>query len=120
MIIILLFLLIPVSAWLLAKSDKYPYRTWQLALGMVLIFPSILGLVSWPLSYYCELSNIQAFHSYRQTTETQRGIMDGLEGAAYRSKVAEWNAWLRKSQYWNDTIFDPYIPDEVDELEPIT
>lgn len=34
-------------------------------------------------------------------------------------KVVESNRWLRKQQYWNDTIFDIAIPNEIMKLEVI-
>ena len=95
-----------------------------------------IALILWPVTYYSEKANIQAFKSVQQTIETARqqgetyvGPAFGLpcagehgariESAAFQMKIADVNMWLVKMQYWNETIFDIFIPDEVMALQPI-
>lgn len=91
---------------------------WELT-GLAVLLVSGMGLFFWPTSQMIETSNIQSFKSVQQTMQQQRDSGDGIEGAAFRLKIADQNSWLAKAQFWNDTLFDPYIPDEVDELQPI-
>ena len=42
-----------------------------------------------------------------------------IEAAAWRMKVAETNAWLANTQYYNRSLFDLWFPDDVERLEPI-
>jgi hypothetical protein len=80
-----------------------------------------IGLLCLPINYYSEVSNIQAFNSVEETVQIARskGKLTEFERAALTQKIVGWNAWLRKAQYWNNTTFDWYIPDEVDNLEPL-
>lgn len=84
--------------------------------GGVVLFSATLVL---PISHAVIRSEIITFHSTRATLEAARTGSTPLELAAITSRVVEANAWLARQQYWNGTLFDIWIPDEVDELKPI-
>lgn len=44
---------------------------------------------------------------------------DPIEGAAWRMKAAEVNAEIAKGRYYNQTVFDIWIPDQIESVEPI-
>ena len=57
---------------------------------------------------------LKGFEQIRITINESRKTMTEIERAAIVLKMAEENSWLKTLQYWNSTIFDIYIPDEVD------
>jgi hypothetical protein len=71
-------------------------------LGLIVIY-----LASLPCSYYYNKEKIEEFISVREG------------GNVTNSKRMEYNEWLGSAQYWNNTIFDFYIPDEVMRLYPL-
>ncbi|KKN62413.1 hypothetical protein LCGC14_0512100 [marine sediment metagenome] len=70
-------------------------------------------------SYYGCKSEILAFEETRLTYERARTNNENIEIAAIQLDIAEQNRWLRTQQYWNETIFDIAIPDEIMQLEVI-
>lgn len=86
-------------------------------IGAIAMF-LVLGLISIPLNHACERSNIVQYHSVKATIEQVRNS-ENIERAALALKIAETNEWLARVQYWNETTWGIYIPDEVMELEPL-
>ena len=78
----------------------------------------LMGLVGVPLERMETHAEIAMFHALGATATAALGV-EALEMAAYQMKVAEANQWLASTQYWNGTLFDLWIPDVVDDLEPI-
>ena len=84
--------------------------------GMVL---AIIILI-WPASYYTTKSEIQEYYSTKQTIEDARTKnIDSIERAALTQKIIDTNNWLATQKFWNKTIFDDVIPDEIEQLEPL-
>jgi hypothetical protein len=77
-------------------------------------------LIGWPANYFTNLDGIQQYYATQQTIEQARvkGI-DSIERAALTQKVIETNQWLASTQYWNKTIFDRAVPDEIETLKPL-
>lgn len=119
MILILLALAIgtAVGIWILNTSYRYDELAFILAAscGLILAFT----LIAWPINYYTAVSGIKEFESVRQTIYTARGRGNDWENAALQQKVIESNQWLASAQYWSQTIFEPFWPDEIMALEPI-
>jgi hypothetical protein len=78
-----------------------------------------LALISVPLNRMESHAQISQFRAVGHTVTQARRNGPELESAAMQLKVAEMNQWLARQQYWNDTVFDIWIVDEVSELEPI-
>ncbi len=97
------------------------YEWWGIP-GFVLAMLCGIGLAAAGLSLVVEplavKSRIAAFHQVRASVEAARERGD-IEAAALALKIIEVNFWLAREQYWNGTCFDLWVPDEVDELEPI-
>jgi hypothetical protein len=87
------------------------------SIGVVLL----IVLFTLPFIHYSIKSQIVEFKSVQTTLENARENKNAspYEIAAIQQKVVDANKWLASNQYWNDTIFGWYIPDEVDDLKPI-
>jgi hypothetical protein len=98
------------------KQDEW--NGFALASSFVFSFATIIALIILPISYYDGKAGIKRYYALKQTIEDSRknGISD-VERAALTKKIAEYNADLASVKYWNDTIFDIYIPDELAELD---
>lgn len=56
--------------------------------------------------------------SLRETVEIARE-QQIIERAALTTKIADANKWLASAKYWNDTTFDIFWLDEVEDIKPI-
>lgn len=79
----------------------------------------VVAAIMLPLNHLGIKAEIQEYESVRQTAAMAREGGETWELAAYQQKVAEMNQWRAGIQYWNGTIFDIWVPDEVEDLEPI-
>lgn len=78
-----------------------------------------VALISLPIHYSLTKGEIVKFHSVETTLKTARENRNELEKAAIMNEVIRSNKWLMGVQYWNETLFDIWIPDEVMQLKPI-
>lgn len=117
MIILIGLTLIVIAGIALAQS-----YTWE-ALGMAMTIAGgillFVALVTLPLSHFGIEAKIAEFEMTRKTIEVAREYGDELEKAAIQHKIIESNQWLAKKIYWNDTLFDIWIPDEVTQLKQL-
>ena len=115
-------LAICIIGWIIAeKADCYSTAE---AVGAMLIAASvamlILALIAWPICYYSTLANIERYEAQKQTIEVARASdISEIERAAILTQISETNQALASYRYWNDTIFDIFIPDKITELEPL-
>jgi len=86
-----------------------------LAGGMVLVIALFFIFLS-PLEIK---GDIIRFESTRQSIMIARETGNELEKAAIQHKIINGNQWLAGIKYWNETIFDIFIPDEVMQLKPL-
>ena len=84
-----------------------------IALGPVLF---VFVTVSFIVHYHMCGIEILAFEETRLIYE--RASANG-NNIAEAFQAVESNRWLRKQQYWNETIFDIAIPDKIMQLEVI-
>ena len=102
-------------------------REWcNMGMELLGMFASVLGigglaiaLLAIPLEHMSVESEIAKFHETRAVAERMRDKGATWESAAFQTKIADMNGWMREMQYYNGTVFDLWIPDQVDELEPI-
>jgi hypothetical protein len=85
----------------------------------VCVFGFILAvtLIMLPIIHYQKTGQIKRCLIVRQTIETAREDSSEIEKAALQHKIIETNAWIAEHRYWNNTIFDIFIPDEIEDLE---
>jgi len=75
-------------------------------------------LMPLPFMYYGGLAEVERYHALKESYEESRSQdLSEYERATIAQKIAEYNADIASKRYWNDTIFDIYIPDELAELE---
>jgi len=84
--------------------------------GFCLIFGFAIIM---PLEHMEVHEKIVKFHATAETVERAREGGETWELAAFQSEIASSNRWLVGIQYYNSTLFDIWIPDEVDTLSPI-
>ena len=76
--------------------------------------------VTVPMARIDNMAEIVSFKETYETYERARKKGNELENAAIQLDIAECNRWLARKKYWNSLfIFDIYIQDEVDILDPI-
>ncbi len=80
--------------------------------GLVLC---IVFLVVMPLEIKKEISQ---FNAIKHTLEIAREN-ETIENTAIQLKIIKANEWLAGVQYYNSTMFKLWIPDIVNELEPL-
>lgn len=99
--------------------DKYTYS--DNGAIMVIIGSTVLAtvLIFLPIVYYTTKSEIVQFNSVKTTIQNARNSGINIENAAIQQKIIDANKWLANCQYWNNTILDIYIPNEVMGLEPL-
>jgi len=79
-----------------------------IALGAVLFHP------------YSVRGEIAEYHAVENSIANARATdITDIERAALTQKIIEANKWLAKVRYDNNTLWDIYIPDEVNDLEPL-
>lgn len=89
----------------------------MIGISVFLLFVSLFVL---PLKYYSNIVEIRKFQETKATYERIRAkTPNSIESAAIQIDIAKMNRWLVGIQYWNKTIFDVYISDEVEKLKPI-
>lgn len=60
------------------------------------------------------------YHELVTTIEESRNNNTSeIERAAIMTEIIETNTYIAEQGYWNNTIFDIFIPDEIAELKPI-
>lgn len=122
-IILILIAVLVVSVILMEEGDKRTNEYFFFGgLLLSLMFGGVLliTLIFIPIERMEIQSEIEQFESVQKTAERMReNDQRILESASFQSRVADENKWLAEMQYWNDTVMDIWVPDEVDYLEPI-
>lgn len=77
------------------------------------------GVIALPISRLSINADIEKFKASKALVEEMRACGELNERTAAILDIAEQNRWLVSLQYWNGTVFDWWVPDAVDELEPI-
>ena len=61
-------------------------------------------------------AEIAEYHAVKDSIQNARNGSD-WEKAAMAHKIIETNKWLAENKWYNQSIFDVFIPDEIDTLE---
>jgi amino acid transporter len=98
--------------------SKDEWNGFALTLSFVFSTATIIALILLPILYYDGKAEIKRYYALKQTIEDSRkNELSDIERAALTKKIVEYNADLASVKYWNDTIFDIYIPDELAKLD---
>lgn len=100
--------------WAVTEDNDFAWIS-SVFLGMSLF----ITLITVPLNFYSVHGEIQEFNAVKATIETSRKKGLDVENAAFQMKIADNNKWLASLKYWNSTIFDIWIPDDVEKLKPL-
>lgn len=100
----------------LNKNDMSLTGTLLITIGG---FGLAVALITLPVINSSVKSEIREYYAIQSTVEVARNSesISDIERAALTTKIIEANQWVVTQQYWNGTIFDIWIPDEVMELE---
>ncbi len=85
-------------------------------------FLLLVALICLPLNRMDVKQEIRHYEALKATIVESRNTSDvshGIERAAIITQVAEKNGWVKDMQYWNNSLFDIWIPDSVDTLSPL-
>jgi uncharacterized membrane protein len=117
MIIILVLVAIIFAGILWARMSYYSEG------GAIIAFIAgillLMVLIILPIEYHSTMSAIDKYNATELTIENARENGVDIENAALQQKIIDINQWLAGKKYWNETMFDIFIPDEVMDLEPL-
>lgn len=118
MLLIILFVVIIVLGLLMARfsNNNDNLGIFIFCIGAICLFTVLLVL---PIFYYEKMAEINEYNALKTTVTEFRGQNHNVERAAIILEVTKMNMKIANAKYWNDTIFDIYIPDEFAELELI-
>lgn len=115
MYVITILAVITLIGLAIIKFGHWEYET----LGeFCLMFGGILftlSLIMIPINRGMVESDMAAFEASKRTIENAKS---GETLTRIDTKV-ELNQWLANKQYWNNTSFDIYIPDAINDVAPI-
>jgi hypothetical protein len=117
MIILTVCVVLLVVGWVYLNQNRY--GRWDgLAFGVILL--GVLGVSMFAMTVPFERMEWQStFIEVEAIRETRGTDHAGIEDAAWRMKAAEVNAKLASGRYYNSTLFDIWVPDQIDDVEPI-
>lgn len=96
----------------------YSWTEFGVVLTIVGVVACAFVAISIPANRMAAHAEIEAISALRSTADSARSAGDGIEGAAFRIKIAEANQWIAKAKYYS-AAFEPWWPAEVESLEPI-
>ena len=118
---IIVFFVIPI---LIGFIGIIIYRSWSCnleSLGMILIGIGTLMIIICAVCFLAEQVEVRnqiiRYNVLKETVEEARKNGDKIERAAVMRDIITNNKVLGSYKYWNKTIFDIFIPDEINDLE---
>lgn len=79
----------------------------------------IILVLALPAKRMEEKGEIRNYFAVKAVIESARAGGNSVESATLLSEVIKTNKWLVNSRYWNESVWDIYIPDKVMELRPL-
>ena len=115
--------LIGIGVWIFGNKNFGDYDAEDLGVLVSIISGILLIICLTTMSavYYDTMSEINQYNAAVISIETARenDNLNDYERAALTLKIITMNEWLANAQYWNDSIWDEFIPDEVMNLQPV-
>ena len=118
LIIISIIFAVGIGFWIFGRySTKDNGMITTIIAGILIVV--FLGAMSGV--YYDTMSEINQYNAAVISIETARenANLNDYERAALTLKIITMNEWLANAQYWNDSMWDEFIPDEVMNLQPV-
>jgi len=95
----------------------------ELLSGILAMFAGIgllIAIVYLPMNRAGCKNDIQRYHAFKQTiAKARQAGASEAERTAILMQITEWNQDLASARFWNDTVFDIWIPDEYVKLPPL-
>lgn len=123
MIIFIFFLsiLIIIGGIIYIRYDPFGFGPHLHIITPAVIISVVLALLigtAWPAYYFGTRSFGEELKAAKMTLEIcRKNDMHKIELTAIMHKMVDYNAELKVIKYWNDTIFDPFFPDDVANIE---
>ena len=115
-ILLILVAIFAILCWLGPKYDSGVVVVGAIICGVLLF---IVALVL-PVRYFSAVGEIERFKAVEATVQSARENPDSfIERASLTRDIVQSNKWLAGMKFWNNTIFDGFYPDTVEDLEPI-
>lgn len=115
--LIILIVLIIIGIFLIKRDIS---SSLSFALTLILAIYLLVHIPAWGLRGYNYNLFAEKRNAFEQTLEAARENGNQYEAAAITKEVAQWNVELAVYKYQNKTIlFDQYIDDRMELLEPI-
>lgn len=115
MTIIIILIAITIIGRLILGNNSFNFP------GSLMIFVGgamlLLSATIFPLAHLDIKSQIMEYQAVKATLIEARKDNANIENAAMQLKIIEINQWIASVQFYNKTIFEIWIPDEVNELE---
>lgn len=115
MILIVICIVLIIISGLLWSTSKF----FGVILSSLGLFGLLLIALMLPINHYIVKGEIKQFESIQKTVKESREKEINIEDAAIKIEIIKQNAWLADTQYWNTTVFDIFIPDKINKLEPL-
>jgi hypothetical protein len=115
-LIIVVGVLILISAFCIYRLSDDEDDIVTLALGFIIPLILLTFFIVWPIVYYESVVDIERYRAIEFTMSNFRGNENQIESAAMFLQVQKVNQQLAAYRYWNDSIFDYFIVDEITEL----
>ena len=117
MMIIIGLAIAMIAGWLICRYTSLE----ELGLLLMIIPCVVLGsiLICWPMVYMEYGSQVQAYHATKRTIANIRKPGAEIERAALVHKIAKVNEDLAIAKFWNNSVFDVFVPDEITKLEEL-
>jgi uncharacterized membrane protein len=121
MLIFIILALIIGGCYLGFRYSSYNYHDHFAITGFISGFILCALLFALPIARCDYNSRFVEFNETSNTIKEARKNKDisEFELAAMQTKVIESNNWLARTKYWNNTIWDYYIPEKIVQLESI-
>jgi hypothetical protein len=117
MIILTVFAVLMVAGLLYLASNRYgAWDTLAFCAATIGGIGVAVCAMTIPLDRMGWQSTFIEIEAIRETRGTDSA---SIEDAAWRMKAAEVNAKLASGRYYNSTLFDIWIPDQVNDVDPI-
>ena len=121
MLVLAVALIVAASGYVL--GSKAPWASWGEVTGHMLLMVGLAafaaGVILLPIRHMKTQAQIEKYEAVRSTLSAIRADGVEIERAAFQLEVVRQNKWRASKQYWNDTAFGLWVPDEVEGLEPI-
>jgi hypothetical protein len=121
MIVLISLTFITITCWYFFNRFKYRYD-WDVPFGIGGVLSSLLlfiAIISLPIYRMATHEKIIRFESVRTSFEESRSRPDNVERYTRIDQIVNYNAWLAGAQYYNKTVFDIWIPDDIENIKSI-